>query len=93
MLEFYFLGTVSVLEGISNVLFTLSGFEGCSHTQQYVNSIDVMLNVTGSIQFRVQNPVRGASMAIRLVGLRHPSVCGQCEDWKYTHTAFGATAG
>lgn len=29
-----------MLECISNVLFTLKGFEGCPHIQQYVNSID-----------------------------------------------------
>lgn len=31
ILNFYFLCTVSVLESISYVLFTVRGFEGCCH--------------------------------------------------------------
>ena len=71
MLIFYFLCTVSVLEGISNVLFTPRGFEGCSHIQHYVNSMaytayfffcNTECNWINSVQgskFEVQSCLRG----------------------------------
>lgn len=83
IVNFFSLGTVSLREGNSNVLFTLRGFEEHSHIEQYVNSIlptsaFVILNVTGSIHFRIQNfKFKVSYVATYGVGLGHTSLCRQ----------------